>query len=147
MNVASIKANALLNSAMFTVATDAVTSEFKVALANVTQSNLAEISLGSFGSSFVGSENTVKAVATQHWSAEKAQRFQQLSRIESLGELSIGELAELETLTRLRRFAKFPRTADEILWHRRQDKVTTGLVQALQKYVEFHEPYDPPYHS
>jgi hypothetical protein len=73
------------------------------------------------------------------WDAENNLRYKELARDEALRELSIEELAELETLTRLRRFAKYPRSAEEILWERRQQKVTHGLVQAVQTYVEFHE--------
>ena len=129
---------------MFTVGTEAMTSDFTVVPTVIAQSNLASVSPENFGVSLAGSGNAVEAVATQHWSAEKAQRFKDLSRIEALGVLMIKELAELDALTRLRRFTKYPRTAHEILWSRRQDSVTSGLVQAVQKYVEFHEATNHP---
>lgn len=144
MKVASISAKTLISSTMFTVGTEAVTSEFSVVPAVIAQSNLTSISPENFGFSPTGSDNAVEAVATQHWNAEKAQRFKDLSRIEALGVLTVKELAELEALTRLRRFTKYPRTADEILWNRRQNSVTSGLVQAVQKYVEFHEATNHP---
>jgi hypothetical protein len=138
MNLASIKVNALLSSAMFTAGTEVVTSEINVVPSVIAQSNLPSISLEKFGFSFSTSGTAVEAVASQRWSTEKAQRFKDLSRIEALGVLTVKELAELETLTRLRRSAMYPRTADEILWHRGQNSVTNGLVQAIQQYVKFH---------
>jgi len=81
----------------------------------------------------------VPMIPVERWDAEKNLRYKALAKDEALRDLSIEELAELETLTRLRRFAKYPRSADEILWERRQQKVTRGLVQAVQTYVEFHE--------
>lgn len=79
------------------------------------------------------------AAASEAWNPQREFRFKELSRSEALRELSIDELAELETLTRLRRHAKNPRTADEILWQRKQSRLTRDLVQALQNYVGFHE--------
>lgn len=76
---------------------------------------------------------------TEMWTAEKSQRFRELALKESLEELPIEELAELEKLTRLRRSVQNPRKAAEILWERRQNRVTNELVRALQNYVEFHE--------
>ena len=81
----------------------------------------------------------VEAVNVGRWGAEQNARFKELAHDEALRELSIEELAELESLTRLRRFARYPRSADEIIWERRQQRLTRGLVQALQAYVEFHE--------
>lgn len=78
------------------------------------------------------------------WTAEKGQRFRELARRESLGDLPVEEQAELEELTRLRRSVKNPRSADEILWERRQNRVTNELVRALQNYVEFHK---TPHHA
>jgi len=127
---------------MFAVVNDAVTSEVTIAPAVIAQSNFAGVSPESFN--LGGSDAAVEAVVTQHWSAEMAQRFKDLSRVEALGELTIQELAELETLTRLRRSTKYPRTADEILWSRRQNSVTSGLVMAVQKYVEFHKATNRP---
>lgn len=144
MKVASISAKTLLSSTMFAVGTEAVTSEVNFVPAVIAQSNLTSITPHSFGFSFAVSEKAVEAVATQEWNRQTAQRFKDLSRIEALGVLTIKELAELETLTRLRRSAEYPRTADEILWQRRQNSITSGLVQAVQKYVEFHEATNHP---
>jgi hypothetical protein len=82
---------------------------------------------------------SVQAVEDDHWTAGKNTRFKELAREEAVGRLSAQELAELEYLTRLRRFTKYPRAADEILWTRRQQKLTRNLVQAIKTYVEFHE--------
>jgi hypothetical protein len=83
----------------------------------------------------------VNAIPIERWDAEKNSRFKTLAREEALRELSIEELADLERLTRLRR-ERYPRSADEILWQRRQQKLTQTLVEALQAYVEFHETPD-----
>jgi hypothetical protein len=139
MIAATINADTLFSSANIVFGTDAVTSEYRIDLDNIAESNLTSFSMNSFGLSSADSDVVVEPVDTEHWSAEKGQRFKYLAENESLGELSIEELGELESLTRLRRFEKYPRTADEILWHRRQQKVTSGLVQALQMYVDFHE--------
>ena len=82
---------------------------------------------------------TVKAASSDAWNPQREFRFRELARSEALRELSIDELAELEALSRLRRHAKNPRTADEILWQRKQSKLTRDLVQALQAYIGFHE--------
>ena len=74
------------------------------------------------------------------WDAEKNSRFKVLARKEALEDLSVEEFSELESLTRLRRLKLYPRTADEILWQRGQQKVTQGLVQALKAYVKYYEP-------
>src|ERR1035437_7549620 len=82
---------------------------------------------------------TISCIDADAWSAKKNIRFKELARDEALRELSIQELAELDSLTKLRRFAKYPRSAEEILWQRRQETLTRTLVQALEDYVEFHE--------
>lgn len=72
------------------------------------------------------------------WGALANARFKELSREEALRDLSAAETLELDELTRLRRMAKYPRSAEEILWQRRQQKVTDALVNALKVYVDFH---------
>lgn len=134
MKVAAI--NTLLSSAMVVAAPNAVTSESSIPPTISAQSNKPEAVAESFDAA---SSLDVQAMAIDHWGAEKNARFKELSRNEALRELSTEELAELESLTRLRRFEKYPRSADEILWQRRQQNLTRRLVQALQAYVEFHE--------
>ena len=73
------------------------------------------------------------------WSAEANLRFKELARKDAMGELTAHEWAELDSLLALRREAKFPQSADQILWRRKQKAVTENLLTALQQYVEFHE--------
>jgi hypothetical protein len=81
----------------------------------------------------------VEPVTIERWTAEANLRFKELARNEALRDLSVEEYKELEALTRLRRFEKYPRSAEEILWQRHQQQLTQGLVKALEDYVEFHE--------
>ena len=108
-------------------------------MATATQTNRAEAISEQLKVSSIASGMTVKAIEFVRWSAEKNLRFKELARNEALQELSIEELAELESLTRLRRFEKYPRSAEEILWQRRQQDITRALVQKLKEYVDFHE--------
>jgi hypothetical protein len=73
------------------------------------------------------------------WTEQKGRRFKELSRKECLEELSAEELSELDTLTRIRRYAKYPRTAEEILFERGANNVTNSLLLAIQQYVKFFE--------
>jgi hypothetical protein len=102
--------------------------------------NRAELVSDEFGVRSLNSGATTEPIMVETWSADKNIRFKELARDEALRELSIEELAELDSLTRLRRFAKYPRSAEEILWQRRQQNLTRALVRALQEYVEFHHP-------
>jgi len=93
----------------------------------------------------IGAPSVFNAVvADDHWNAEKNWRFASLAKKEALESLSIEEQLELDRLTNLRRTEKYPRTADEILWQRRQQRLTHGLVEALEAYVSFHERSDTP---
>jgi len=80
-----------------------------------------------------------KVTEADRWSAKKNVRFKELARAEAMRDLSIIEQAELEKLTRLRRFEVYPRSADEILWERREQSITGRLLSVLKEYVEFHE--------
>jgi hypothetical protein len=73
------------------------------------------------------------------WSKRMEKRFEQLSISEAFGRLSSGERDELENLTKERRRLHHPRTAEEILFEYQQRKVTSELVKAVQKYVNFHD--------
>ena len=85
-----------------------------------------------------GPKLLVIAHSTDRWDETSVVRFRHLARKEAGGKLVAEELAELEDLTRLRR-TTFPRTADQILWQRRQRNLTQLLISALEAYVEFHE--------
>lgn len=139
MMLAAISANTLLSSALVTNVSAAVTCHSSTSAQAAAHSNKPEVPAPSFRGDSATSGLRIEAIDTDHWTAAKNVRFKQLARDEALRELSIEELAELESLTRLRRFEKYPRSADEILWQRRQQNLTRGLVKALEAYVEFHE--------
>lgn len=101
-------------------------------------SNAEVVAEYSFGAQS-GSNQTVVFDTVETWSPAKNIRFKELARAEAIRDLSIGEILELDDLTKLRRDTKHPRTADEILWQRRQQKLTNKLLDALVDYVEFHK--------
>jgi hypothetical protein len=139
MKIVGISANTVLGSAMVIAAPDAVTSGMRACVEIAAESNKPEAVAGRFKVETIAPRVSVQAANLDHWSAEKNARFKELSRNEALRELTIEEQAELESLTRVRRFEKYPRSADEILWQRRQQQLTRSLLQALHEYVEFHE--------
>ena len=144
MSFIALNADAVSSSPIITAAYDVMSSSLNVSVPIDAQSNFSEVTVESLDLSSTNASISTEILDVQHWSAEKGQRYKQLTLNEAFGKLSIEELSELETLTRLRRSEKYPRTADEILWHRRQRNLTQGLVQALQTYVEFHE---TPHHA
>lgn len=90
----------------------------------------------------IESSNTQRVIdvpIVEHWDPGKNGRFRTLAKKEALSELTPEEAVELESLTQLRRQEHHPRSADEIIWHRRQQKLTRTLLEALKEYVEFHE--------
>jgi hypothetical protein len=129
----------VLTSAVFVDTPDIVSSGSNVLVESACESNRAEAFANNMGTRSGASGISVEALESNHWSAEKNARFKELARDEALRELSAEELAELESLTRLRRQEKYPRSPHEILWQRRQQKLTRSLVEALKAYVEFHE--------
>jgi hypothetical protein len=74
----------------------------------------------------------------QKWTAEANLRFKELAHKDAMDQLTAREWAELDSLSALRREAKFPLSADQILWQRRQNALTEKLLSALKEYVEFH---------
>jgi hypothetical protein len=129
----------IYSSGTVTAVSISVISNAQVAEETPTRTNTLEMDEVDFIENSSGSGLNVEVNEIGQWNAEKNGRFRKLAREEALGELSIEELAELEALTRLRRAVIYPRTADEILWQRRQQSLTRNLVRALQAYVEFHE--------
>lgn len=103
------------------------------------KANLPRVVFSSFTGVRGSSSRVIRVSPIAQWNGKTNARFNELARKEALGGISIGELAELESLAALRRSEKSPRTADQILWDRRQEKITHDLIQALQAYVEFHE--------
>jgi hypothetical protein len=138
----SIDAPALMTSALVLTTSDMMASQLNIDVSALMQSNSSRFSLFSSDNSRPYSLNKEVEVV-KLWKAEYSQRFQKLSRMEAREELTIAELAELEELTQLRRVKKFPRTADEIIWQRKQQALTNSLLESLKKYVEFHEATNP----
>lgn len=77
-------------------------------------------------------------VVHQKWSAQANLRFKELARKDVMDQLTASEWAELDSLSALRRQARFPLSADQILWQRKQNALTDKLLSALKEYVEFH---------
>ena len=73
------------------------------------------------------------------WNADANIRFKELARKEVSGDLTPAEWAELDALSDVRRQAKFPLKADQILWQRKQAAATEKLLAALKEYVELHK--------
>lgn len=73
------------------------------------------------------------------WTCEREQRFAKLAEREVLGTLKPGEKDELEHLSNTRRALKNPRDGEELLWEYEQRKLTRDLVEALNRYVSFHQ--------
>ena len=73
------------------------------------------------------------------WGADANIRFKELARKDVMGDLTPAEWAEFDSLAALRREAKFPLSADQILWQRKQNALTDKLLEALKEYVEFHK--------
>lgn len=132
-------AGTILSSAMVAAVPNTVSSMPSIQIATITGANKPEAIVSCFQMEPVVPDRRIKPLVVNHWSSEKDTRFRELVRKEALQEVSVEESAELEVLTRLRRAEKYPRSADEILWQRRQQSLTRDLVQALQAYVEFHE--------
>lgn len=140
MNATTLELDKIIvNSALVVQDMGAMTSTTKIDFGFEVQTNAMTISVDVQTNETDVFVNAMNHWETETWTAGKGQRFRELALKESLDELSIEDQAELEELTRLRRSAKNPRTADEILWERRQNRVTNDLVHALQNYVEFHE--------
>jgi len=136
-----IDAPVVVTSALVLTATDVTASRLSIDASCLLQSNSSMFA--AFGSVNSRSHTLVQsAEEPKIWKAEYNQRFEKLSRKEARDELTVAELAELEELTKLKRAKKSPRTADEILWHRKQQALTDSLLESLKKYVEFHEVTD-----
>jgi hypothetical protein len=136
MNVSmTVPVEKMTSSEMRFVFPDAKSSGVNVSFDVIPQSNQLSTPVQDSESS----ERTFNAPFAEKWNAESNARFKELARAEAIRDLSVEELAELNALTRLRQAEKYPRSADEILWQRRQHNVTRNLVHALTTYVKFHE--------
>ena len=138
MNVVNAKISiaASFGSAMMLSASHSISSPttFSISYHFVSNSTTA-----SWESSTIQSSSVLLGpVVHTRWSAEANIRFKELARKDVMGELTAREWAELDSLLALRRQAKFPLSADQILWQRKQNALTDKLLSALKEYVDFH---------
>ena len=109
---------------------------------------LERITVSDFSAEIVSDSEQSKATEIQNgivppieeWTREREQRFANLVEKEALAKLTSPEKAEIERLSLLRRGLKNPRTGEELLWEYEQRKLTRNLVEALTRYVHFHQP-------
>ena len=113
-------------------------SSVSAVIVTPSSSNAALVTDLEFGNQY-SSNQTIEFQPANVWDASANIRFKELAREEALRDLTAAEIFELEELTRLRRIAKYPRSAEEILWQRRQQKITDTLLDALKDYVDFHQ--------
>ena len=67
-------------------------------------------------------------------------RFLDLAGKEATTNLAQAEQVELERLSQLRRGLKNPRRGEELVWEYEQRELTRDLINALSRYVTFHNP-------
>jgi hypothetical protein len=134
---AKVSVAASVGSALMLSATQAMSSETKLSLPYSFVSNSITTLWDS--SKVQSSSSILGHVVHQTWSAQANIRFKELARKDVMDELTAREWAELDSLSALRRQAKFPLSADQILWQRKQKAVTENLLNALKVYVEFHD--------
>jgi hypothetical protein len=79
------------------------------------------------------------AIPDEDWSAKHDHRFAVLAEREAFDQLSLDDKKELEHLAKLRRTLKNSRRGEELLWEYEQRKLTRGLVEAITRYVHFHQ--------
>ena len=133
---AKVSVAASVSSVLILGATQVLSSETTISLSYslVSNSNTAF-----WNSSNVQRSSLVLGpVVHQKWSAQANLRFKELARKDVMDQLTAHEWAELDSLSALRRQAKFPLSADQILWQRKQNALTDKLLSALKEYVEFH---------
>jgi hypothetical protein len=133
---AKVSVAAGVGSALMLSATQVISSGKTISLSYSFVSN-SNTSL--WDSSNVQSSSLVLGQAIhQQWSAQANLRFKELARKDVTDQLTAREWAELDSLSALRRQARFPLSADQILWQRKQNALTDKLLSALKEYVEFH---------
>lgn len=134
---AKVSVAASIGSALVLSATQAMSSETKLSLPYSFVSNSTTAIWDS--SKVQSSSLALGQVVHQKWSAQANLRFKELARKDAMDQLTAHEWAELDSLSALRRQAKFPLSADQILRQRKQKAVTENLLNALKEYVEFHD--------
>jgi hypothetical protein len=86
------------------------------------------------------SEDSIQFPPSEVWDAAKEKKYYRLVEREALGKLRHTESQELERLAAQRRTRKNPRTGEEVIKEFEQRQLTRSLVEALTKYVKFHQP-------
>ena len=139
--IPTISVSTLLSPAPVVMASPASTDMLSAVAANQPGSSLDDLT-----GNLTVSDLTFPISPSQptEWSPAFKGRFAELVRKEALSQLTLEELAELESLTELRERTVYPRSASEILWERKSQKVTKELMKALEAYVEFHRPSHRP---
>src|SRR5258708_23386417 len=74
------------------------------------------------------------------WTPSYEKRFLDLAGKEATTNLAQAERVELERLSQLRRGLKNPRRGEELVWEYEQRELTRDLINALSRYVTFHNP-------
>jgi hypothetical protein len=133
---AKISVGASVGSALMFSAAQIMSSDATVSLSYNFVSNSSAVFLDS--SKIQTSSLFLGSIVHQKWGAEANLRFKELASKDVMDELTAREWAELDSLSALRREAKFPLSADQILWQRKQNALTDKLLSALKEYVEFH---------
>ncbi len=75
----------------------------------------------------------------EQWTSQDERHFGHLAEREALGQLNAAESIHLEGLSIRRRAFKNTRTGEELVWEYEQRKRTRDLVEALTRYVSFHQ--------
>jgi hypothetical protein len=83
-------------------------------------------------------KSRVEIPERREWTPVLEGKFTRLARMKALGRLGLEQQVEFEKLSAFRRGAH-PRSGEEIIAEFNQRVLTRELVQALTKYVEFHE--------
>jgi len=86
------------------------------------------------------SEDTIQLPASEEWDSANEKKYYRLVEREALGKLRDMETEELERLAAQRRTRRNPRTGEEVIKEFEQRQLTRSLVEALTKYVNFHQP-------
>lgn len=133
---AKVSAGVGMGSALMLTASQLVASGTTLSIPYNFASNSSSTAFNS--SKIQQSALTIGAAIHHTWGAEANIRFKELARKEMMNNMTAVEWAELDSLAALRRQAKFPLSADQILWQRKQSALTQKLLEALKEYVDFH---------
>lgn len=74
----------------------------------------------------------------ENWSAKREKEFLRLAERKALGTLEPEQAKEFQRLSDLRLQLKVPRSGEDVLRSFEQRKLTQDIINALQRYVDFH---------